>query len=43
MSETGSQARFSTETEGLEEAKNPEVVRLRDGETHEIEIRPIRK
>lgn len=43
MSETGSQARFSTETEGLEEAKSPEVVRLRDGETHEIEIRPVRK
>jgi FtsP/CotA-like multicopper oxidase with cupredoxin domain len=43
MSETGSEARFSVETEGLEEAKSPEVVRLRDGETHEIEIRPVRK
>ena len=34
---------FSTNTEGLDEAKRPEVIRLRDGATHEIEIKPIRK
>ena len=34
---------FSTDVEGLEEARSPEVVRLRDGETHEIEIKPVRK
>jgi FtsP/CotA-like multicopper oxidase with cupredoxin domain len=43
MSETTSEGRFSTETEGLEEATSPEVVRLRDGETHEITIKPVRK
>ena len=37
------EVRFSTETEGLEEAKAPEVIRLRDGETHEITIKPVRK
>ncbi len=40
---THHEVNFSTEVEGLEEAKRPEVVRLRDGETHEIEIRPVRK
>ena len=34
---------FSTETKGLDEATSPEVVRLRDGETHEITIKPVRK
>ena len=43
MSETTSGERFSTETEGLEEATSPEVVRLRDGDTHEITIKPVRK
>ena len=43
MSETTSEEHFSTETEGLEEATSPEVVRLRDGETHEITIKPVRK
>ncbi len=43
MSETRSEEHFSTETEGLEEATTPEVVRLRDGETHEITIKPVRK
>ena len=37
------EVRFSTETEGLEEAKAPEVIRLRDGEIHEITIKPVRK
>ena len=40
---THHEVNFSTDVEGLEEAKSPEVVRLRDGETHEIEIRPVRK
>ncbi len=34
---------FSTETDGLEQAARPEVVRLRDGDTHAIAIRPVRK
>jgi len=34
---------FSTDINGLDEAKSPEVVRLRDGETHEITIEPVRK
>src|SRR5215218_6692012 len=34
---------FSTEVEGLDEATGPEVIRLRDGETHEITIKPVRK
>jgi FtsP/CotA-like multicopper oxidase with cupredoxin domain len=34
---------FSTEVEGLDEAKSPEVIRLRDGDTHEITIKPVRK
>jgi FtsP/CotA-like multicopper oxidase with cupredoxin domain len=38
-----SEERFSTEIEGLEEAASPEVVRLRDGEMHEITIKPVRK
>jgi FtsP/CotA-like multicopper oxidase with cupredoxin domain len=40
---THHEVNFSTDVEGLEEAKRPQVVRLRDGETHEIEIRPVRK
>ena len=40
---THHEVNFSTDVEGLEEAKSPEVVRLRDGETHEIEIKPVRK
>jgi FtsP/CotA-like multicopper oxidase with cupredoxin domain len=43
MSETTHEERFSTETEGLDEARRPEVVRLRDGETYEITIKPVRK
>jgi FtsP/CotA-like multicopper oxidase with cupredoxin domain len=42
MSETTDE-RFSTETEGLEEATRPEVIRLRDSEPHEITIKPVRK
>ncbi len=34
---------FSTEVEGLDEATSPNVIRLRDGETHEITIEPVRK
>ncbi len=40
---TSHEVDFSTDVEGLEEAKSPEVIRLRDGETHEIEIKPVRK
>ena len=40
---THHEVNFSTDVEGLEEAKSPEVIRLRDGETHEIEIKPVRK
>jgi FtsP/CotA-like multicopper oxidase with cupredoxin domain len=40
---THHEVNFSTDVEGLEEAKSPEVFRLRDGETHEIEIKPVRK
>jgi len=40
---THHEVNFSTEVEGLEEAKSPDVIRLRDGETHEIEIKPVRK
>jgi FtsP/CotA-like multicopper oxidase with cupredoxin domain len=43
MNETTSSEHFSTETEGLEEATSPEVIRLRDGDTHEITIKPVRK
>jgi FtsP/CotA-like multicopper oxidase with cupredoxin domain len=34
---------FSTDVEGLEEAKAPEVVRLGHGDRHEITIKPVRK
>jgi FtsP/CotA-like multicopper oxidase with cupredoxin domain len=34
---------LSTSTEGLAEAGTPEHVRLHDGETYTIEIRPVRK
>jgi FtsP/CotA-like multicopper oxidase with cupredoxin domain len=40
---TSHEVNFSTDVEGLEEAKSPEVIRLRDGETHGIEIKPVRK
>ncbi len=40
---THHEVNFSTDTEGLDEAKSPEVIRLRDGETHAIEIKPVRK
>ena len=40
---TSHEVNFSTDVEGLEEAKSPDVIRLRDGETHEIEIKPVRK
>jgi FtsP/CotA-like multicopper oxidase with cupredoxin domain len=42
MSETTSE-RFSTETEGLREATSPEVGRLRDGDTLDLRISPVRK
>ena len=34
---------FSTDVEGLERAANPDVVRLGNGDTHEITIKPVRK
>jgi Multicopper oxidase len=34
---------FSTEIEGLDEATSPDVIRLRDGDTYEITIKPVRK
>ena len=40
---THHEVNFSTDVEGLEEAKSPEVIRLRNGDTHEIEIKPVRK
>jgi FtsP/CotA-like multicopper oxidase with cupredoxin domain len=40
---THHEVNFSTEVEGLDQAKTPEVIRLRDGQTHEIEIKPVRK
>ena len=40
---TSHEVNFSTDVEGLKEAKSPDVIRLRDGETHEIEIKPVRK
>ena len=40
---THHEVNFSTDAEGLDEAKSPAIVRLRDGETHEIEIKPVRK
>jgi FtsP/CotA-like multicopper oxidase with cupredoxin domain len=43
MTETTSEGRFSTATEGLEEATRPDVVRLTDGDVHEIIIKPVRK
>src|SRR5918996_2927080 len=43
MSETTSEERFSTETEGLEDATSPELIRLRDCEAHGITIKPVRK
>ena len=42
MSETTGE-RFSTETEGLQEATSPEVVRLSDGDTLDLRISPVRK
>jgi FtsP/CotA-like multicopper oxidase with cupredoxin domain len=43
MSETQSGEYFSTETRDLKEASSPDVIRLRDGDTHQITIRPVRK
>ena len=40
---THHEVNFTTEVEGLAEARAPEVVRLRDDETHEITIEPVRK
>src|ERR671911_1282346 len=34
---------FTTETEGLPEASNPSVVRLCNGDTFDLSIRPVRK
>jgi hypothetical protein len=43
MDHTSQEVCFSTEPEGLDEAASPEVIRLRDGDTHEIEIKRVRK
>jgi FtsP/CotA-like multicopper oxidase with cupredoxin domain len=43
MDHASHEVNFSTDVEGLDEATRPDVVRLRDGETHAIEIRPVRK
>jgi FtsP/CotA-like multicopper oxidase with cupredoxin domain len=43
MGETANQAHFTTEIEGLDEATSPEVIRLRDGDSYEITIKPVRK
>ncbi len=40
---THHEVNFSTDVEGLDEATAPEVVRLRDGDVHEITIKPVRK
>ena len=40
---THHEVNFSTDIEGLEEATSPELIRLRDGETRGIEIKPVRK
>ena len=40
---THHEVNFTTEVEGLAEAKASEVIRLRDAETHEITIEPVRK
>jgi len=40
---THHEVNFSTETEGLDEATSPEVIRLGHGETHEISNKPVRK
>jgi FtsP/CotA-like multicopper oxidase with cupredoxin domain len=40
---THHEVNFSTDVAGLEEARSPEVVRLRDGASHEITIKPVRK
>jgi FtsP/CotA-like multicopper oxidase with cupredoxin domain len=40
---THHEVNFSTDVEGLAEAASPEVVRLADGDTHEITIEPVRK
>ena len=43
MSEATRDEHFSTETEGLEDATSPDVIHLKDGDTHEITIKPVRK
>ena len=43
MDHVSHEVNFSTDTEDLQEATNPEVIRLRDGETRAIEIKPVRK
>ena len=40
---THHEVNFSTDVEGLDEATSPEVIRLRDGDVHEITIKPVRK
>jgi FtsP/CotA-like multicopper oxidase with cupredoxin domain len=40
---THHEVNFTTDVEGLDEALGPEVIRLRDGESHAIEIKPVRK
>jgi FtsP/CotA-like multicopper oxidase with cupredoxin domain len=40
---THHEVNFSTETEDLDEATSPEVIRLGHGDTHEITIKPVRK
>jgi hypothetical protein len=40
---TRHEVNFTTDVEGLDQARSSEVVRLRDGQSHEIEIKPVRK
>ena len=41
--DTHHEVNFRTDVEGLDPARSPEVVRLSDGDTHEITIKPVRK
>ena len=43
MSDAMSEGRFSTDTEGLDAACSPEIIRLHDGDSHQITIKPVRK
>ena len=41
MSDAMSEGRFSTDTEGLDAACSPEIIRLHDGDSHQIDARPL--